>query len=128
MIISVDPDVGVPPYEQVRDQLAAAIESGQLAPEQRLPTVRQLAADLGLAVNTVARAYRELERAGLVDSRGRHGSFVAGSPEETRPEAVRVTRDFAARMRRLGVGPHEILAIVRRELDDDLAPPPISVR
>jgi DNA-binding transcriptional regulator YhcF (GntR family) len=128
MIIGLDPHAGVPPYEQVRDQLAAAIESGDLAAEQRLPTVRQLAADLGLAVNTVARAYRELELAGLVDGRGRHGSFVAGSSAKTRPEAVRATRDFAARMRQLGVGPHEILAIVRRELEDDLAPPPITVR
>jgi DNA-binding transcriptional regulator YhcF (GntR family) len=121
MIIGVDPASRVPPYEQVRDQLAAAIDSGELGIEQRLPTVRKLAADLGLAVNTVARAYRELEQAGRIESRGRRGSFVAGSYDDTRSEAVAATRDFTSRMQHLGVGPHELLAIVRRELDADLA-------
>jgi len=68
---------GPPPYEQVRDQLRRLIESGVLLPGDRVPTVRSLADDLGLAPNTVARAYRELEEAGWLVGRGRAGTFVA---------------------------------------------------
>jgi DNA-binding transcriptional regulator YhcF (GntR family) len=110
----------IAPYEQVRAQIADAIESGELAAETRLPTVRQLAGDLGLAVNTVARAYRELEMAGLVETRGRHGSFVAPLDTKTRRQAVRTTHTFVDALRRLGIGPHETLALVRRELADEL--------
>jgi DNA-binding transcriptional regulator YhcF (GntR family) len=110
----------VAPYEQVRVQIADAIESGELAVETRLPTVRQLAGDLDLAVNTVARAYRELEMAGLVETRGRHGSFVAPRDTKTRRQAVRTTHTFVDALRRMGVGPHETIALVRRELADEL--------
>jgi DNA-binding transcriptional regulator YhcF (GntR family) len=120
VIISVKPESALPPYEQVRTQIAEAIESGALAAETRLPTVRQLAGDLGLAVNTVARAYRELETEGLVETRGRHGSFVAPLDTTTRRQAVRATRTFASAMRRLGIGPQEMLALLRRELADEL--------
>jgi len=60
--ITIDDDSSLPPYEQLRSQLAFQVRSGHLAPGDRLPTVRQLAGDLGLATNTVARAYGELER------------------------------------------------------------------
>jgi DNA-binding transcriptional regulator YhcF (GntR family) len=116
VIIAVDPQLAVPPYEQVRTQLVAAIESGQLPAEQRLPTVRQLAADLGLAVNTVARAYRELETAGRVQTRGRNGTFVTGAPSELRRQGQQQTAEFAARMLQLGLKPTEIEAMLRREL------------
>jgi|SRR5215469_17782226 len=120
MIVAVDSRSPVPPFEQVRAQIAAAIESGELHAEERLPTVRQLAADLRLAVNTVARAYRELEAAGQVETRGRNGTFVAGPPSQSRRRAERITRDYAARMRDLGLSPLEILATVRRELGAEL--------
>ncbi|MEU4379061.1 GntR family transcriptional regulator, partial [Micromonospora echinofusca] len=81
MRITVDQGSAVPPYEQVRGQLAELIGTGRLAVGTRLPTVRRFAADLGLAVNTVARAYRELEAAGLLETRGRHGTFVAFGQE-----------------------------------------------
>ena len=121
LIITVDSRSPVPLFEQVRAQIAAAIESGQLPAEQRLPTVRQLAADLRLAVNTVARAYQELEAAGLVRTGGRNGTFVAGKSSEAHPEAERFAREFTARMRQIGVSPQEILAIVRRQLSSDAA-------
>ncbi len=120
MIIRMADESPIAPYEQVRAQIADAIESGELAAETRLPTVRQLAGDLGLAVNTVARAYRELEMAGLVETRGRHGSFVAPLDTKTRRQAVRTTHTFVDALRRLGIGPHETLALVRRELADEL--------
>ena len=81
MIIRVDPGSPTPPYEQIRAQVATMIEVGTLPPGTQLPPIRQLAADLGLAANTVARAYRELELEGFVTSRVRHGTTVAARPE-----------------------------------------------
>jgi DNA-binding transcriptional regulator YhcF (GntR family) len=117
MKLSVDPESPVPPFEQVRAKIAADIDAGVLAPETRLPTVRQLAADLDLAVNTVARSYRELELAGFIETRGRQGTFVAGPASGSRRSAVRAARQFARRMQELGVGEAESLAIVRREIE-----------
>jgi DNA-binding transcriptional regulator YhcF (GntR family) len=76
--ISVDADSPTAPFDQVRSQLAAMISDGRLEAGARLPTVRRLAEDLGLAANTVARAYRELESDGVITTRGRHGTFVTG--------------------------------------------------
>ncbi len=117
MDLRLVPDSPVPPFEQVRAQLAVAIESGALAPATRLPTVRALAAELGLAVNTVARAYRELELAGVIETRGRQGTFVAGTPSPARQRAVRAARDYTRRMQELGIGAAEGLAIVRHEIE-----------
>ncbi|MBA2280954.1 MAG: GntR family transcriptional regulator, partial [Acidimicrobiia bacterium] len=74
MIVTVDPSAALPPFEQVRSQLATMIRTGQLAGGTQLPPIRQLAKDLGVANGTVARAYSELERHGLVVARGRHGT------------------------------------------------------
>ncbi|CAA9369215.1 MAG: Transcriptional regulator, GntR family [uncultured Nocardioidaceae bacterium] len=76
VLISLDDDSTVPPYEQVRTQVASQVTDGRLPAGTRLPTVRQLAGDLGLAVNTVARAYRELESDGVIVTEGRRGTFV----------------------------------------------------
>jgi len=113
-VISYDPRSPVPPYEQVRGQLAREIHSGQLVPGTRLPTVRRLAGDLGLAVNTVARAYRELERDGLVATRGRNGTVVSGA-DETR--AVDAAADYAATVRSLGLPAERALEIVKGMLE-----------
>jgi DNA-binding transcriptional regulator YhcF (GntR family) len=114
-LLVLDPQSSTPPYEQVRSQIAAAIESGRLRSAARLPTVRLLASELGIAVNTVARAYRELELAGLVETRGRHGTFVAGPPSQTRQQAVQAAQAFLRRMRELGFDRAEAMAIVSRE-------------
>jgi DNA-binding transcriptional regulator YhcF (GntR family) len=114
-LVVLDHQSAVAPFEQVRAQLAAAIESGVLQPADRLPTVRALAADLGLAVNTVARSYRELELVGLVETNGRHGTFVASDTSVARRQAVIEARAFVARMRELGMGEAEMMAILRRE-------------
>ena len=76
----IDP---TPPFEQVRRQLTLLIETGQLVTGERLPSVRQLAGDLGLATGTVARAYRELESAGLVVTRRGGGTRVADRARDT---------------------------------------------
>jgi DNA-binding transcriptional regulator YhcF (GntR family) len=116
-LLTVDPDSSRPPFEQVRAQLADAIASGALGAEERLPPIRQVAADLGLAVNTVARAYRELESAGLVETRGRNGTFVVGSPTDSRRQAMERTRAHIDGMRALGISPTEMLAMLRREIE-----------
>ena len=86
----VDAADPTPPYEQLRRQLADLIGGGVLEPGTRLPPLRQLAADLGLAVGTVARSYHELEVAGLVVSRRGGGTKVAA--DATRRSAADITR------------------------------------
>ena len=87
MIIRIDTDSPVPAFEQIRSQVAAMAGSGVLAVGARLPTIRQLTRDLGVAPGTVARAYQELEREGVLVTRGRHGSFVADRTAVTGSEA-----------------------------------------
>ena len=82
MILGIDPSSPTPAYEQIRNQVVAAIADGSLRPGTRLPTVRQLAGDLGLAANTVARAFRELETEGHVATRGRNGTVVLAPRHE----------------------------------------------
>lgn len=113
-MISVDPHSPEPPFEQVRAGFERRIESGELAAGTRLPTVRGLADELGVAANTVARAYRELEQAGLIETRGRAGSFVAGAGVER--EARAAAAAYADRVRALGVDADEAVRLVRRAL------------
>lgn len=74
--VTIDPDSPIPPFEQLRNQLDRQIRGGVLAAGRQLPTVRQLATDLGLAKNTVVRAYQALERDGLVTGDRRRGTVV----------------------------------------------------
>ncbi|HEY3338569.1 MAG TPA: GntR family transcriptional regulator [Propionicimonas sp.] len=115
-LVVVDPSSPLPPFEQVRDGVASAVRTGGLAAGERLPTVRKLAADLGLASNTVARAYRELEEAGVVETRGRNGTFVAAHGSDQAMEAALATTAYAKRLRELGIGPDEAAIMVRRAL------------
>ncbi len=95
--ISVDLRSATPPYEQIRAQISALIATGTLRSGSRLPTVRSLAADLGIAAGTVARAYKELEGAGLIESRRRNGTVVAQPrPDGTRQHASPLPEAVAA--------------------------------
>jgi DNA-binding transcriptional regulator YhcF (GntR family) len=110
----VDAGSGVPPYEQVRDGIRAQVDDGALDPGFRLPPVRTLATSLGLAANTVARAYKELEAAGVVETRGRAGTFVLGRGVD---RAVRTAAaSYVATVRSVGMTDDEALAAVRRAL------------
>lgn len=111
--LRVDTTSPTPPYEQIRAQLAELIEHGALPPRERLPPLRQLAADLGLAVGTVARAYRELELAGLVVSRRGGGTRVAEGT--TPPDDLLATRatEYVTAARRLGATDDQLLDAVR---------------
>lgn len=115
--VTVDVLDPTPPYEQLRRQLADLIGSGVLSPGDRLPPVRQMAADLGLAPGTVARTYRELEQAGFVRSRRGGGTRVAATapspltPQQALEEAATAYLD---RARTLGVASADAVATVRR--------------
>jgi GntR family transcriptional regulator len=117
VIVEVDPVSPTPPYEQIRGQVATMIAAGVVAPGAQLPSIRQLAADLGIAANTVARAYRELELEGLVTSRVRHGTTVTAAPPrlskvEVRRRLAEAAHTFASVVHQLGVGPDEAGAAV----------------
>ncbi|MFJ4791109.1 GntR family transcriptional regulator [Streptomyces sp. NPDC088794] len=118
--VRVDTTSPVPPYLQIRAQLGALIVTGRLAEGDRLPTVRQLATDLGLAPGTVARAYRELEAEGLIRTRRGAGSRVAAPParptHDHASQLMALARDFTFSARVLGADTEAILAAVRDAL------------
>jgi DNA-binding transcriptional regulator YhcF (GntR family) len=112
-LVRIAADATTPPYEQVRAQIAEAAARGDLPAGTRLPPVRTLAAELGLAAATVARAYRELEQAGVVETRGRAGTVVTGGGDAARAEGARLAARFAAATRALGLRPEEAVAMVQ---------------
>lgn len=118
IVIEIDPDAIVPPYEQIRSQFAAAIIGGRLEYGERLPSIRQLAADLGLAAGTVARAYTELEADGLIAGQGRKGTVViaATSTGERRRQLSHAAAGFVQRARQLGATEDEIMDAARSAL------------
>jgi DNA-binding transcriptional regulator YhcF (GntR family) len=116
-MITVDATSPVPPFEQVRMQLAAQIADGTLVPGTRLPSVRQLADDLGLAVNTVARSYKELEAAGLVETHGRGGTVVTTGGDRARERLLTAARMYAALARDLGLSSDEAISYVGTALN-----------
>ncbi|WP_326569192.1 GntR family transcriptional regulator [Amycolatopsis rhabdoformis] len=118
--VTVDADNGVAPWRQVHDQIVRAIGTGALPVDARLPPIRQLARDLGLASGTIARVYRELEAAGWVTTARAKGTVVTGAaPQPDRPALLRAAAaDYAQRVRELGVDPHQAVDAVRAALSD----------
>ncbi|WP_435201230.1 GntR family transcriptional regulator [Janibacter sp. GS2] len=112
MELRIDARSATSPYEQLRHQIEGLIGSGGLAAGDRLPTVRQLAADLGVAPGTVARAYRELEQRGLLEGRGRAGSFVAD--DDAHHAAQAAAHAYVARIESLGLPASSALTYVER--------------
>jgi GntR family transcriptional regulator len=121
VIVEIDPDASAPPYEQLRSQIAALIVAGVLGAGASLPSIRQLARDLGIASGTVARAYRELETAGYIRGRVGQGTVVRGIPEmseHARQERLsEAARAYAAAVRELGVDIEAALTTARRQLE-----------
>ena len=131
--LTVTPQDPTPPYEQLRRQLVDLIEGGQLVAGERLPPLRQLAGDLGLAVGTVARTYRELEVAGLVRSRRGGGTRVAAGPASLSPrERARrldeLAVSFVVKVQALGATDQEIHEAVSRSLALPRHPPAGTTR
>ncbi|WP_203336464.1 GntR family transcriptional regulator [Nocardioides limicola] len=126
--LQVDVTSAVPVYEQIRSQVAAYVAVGALRPGDRLPSARDLARDLGVAVGTVQRAYRELEARDVVVSRRRTGTVVAerpvaDSPLEAGPgdtsSLVAQMRAFVAQARAAGLTDEGIQDLLRGALRTD---------
>jgi DNA-binding transcriptional regulator YhcF (GntR family) len=109
--VRVDPQASKPLFDQLRSQVIDGIRAGRLPPGTRLPTVRELAGQLGMAVNTVARAYRELESAGILETRGRFGTFVARNDPADAAMAT-AAHTYATAAKALGIDRVEALKYV----------------
>jgi GntR family transcriptional regulator len=115
-VVSLDTRDATPIYAQLERGLRAAIAAGRLHSGDQLPTVRQLAVDLRVNANTVARVYAELERAGVLETRRGVGSFVSATPAQAHPprERERRLRTFITRLladaERAGFGVDEVIA------------------
>jgi DNA-binding transcriptional regulator YhcF (GntR family) len=116
LTLVVDARSATPPFEQIRMQVIEAVRTGSLVPGDKLPTVRRLAEDLGLAPNTVARSYRALEQDEVIETRGRLGSFVAATGDASHRQVQLAAVVYADRAKSLGVTADEALAIVRAAL------------
>jgi DNA-binding transcriptional regulator YhcF (GntR family) len=109
--VLVDPRAAKPLFDQLRMQIIDGIRDGKLPPGTRLPTVRELAGQMNLAVNTVARAYRELESAGMLETRGRFGTFVARvDPADT--AMATAAHAYVSAARALGIGRAEAMRYI----------------
>lgn len=111
----------LPPYRQIRAGISGAIAGGELSAGTRLPAVRTLAKQLGTAPGTVARAYRDLEMSGLLDTRGRHGTYVADPVDERsrhRRELAALAADYAAAASRWAIPPAEAVGLVEQAMGD----------
>ncbi len=114
----IEPRVDDPPFEQLRRQIATRISRGELTAGTRLPTVRELAGRLGLAVNTVARTYKALEADGVVVTEGRRGTFVRPGGASASNEALDAADTYATTSRRLGLSLAEAQRLVERSWRD----------
>jgi GntR family transcriptional regulator len=113
--LTLDTASGVPIYRQVIDWVRVCVAGGELAPGEQLPTVRQLAVDLNVNYNTVARAYLDLERMGTVHTLRGKGTFIADRPvshdEVVRAAKLReIVTEFLSKAAEFGFSPQEILA------------------
>ncbi|MFD5429040.1 GntR family transcriptional regulator [Streptomyces sp. NPDC127084] len=104
------------PYEQLRAQISEQARSGALPVGYKLPTVRGLAEELGLAPNTVAKAYRALEGDGVIETRGRHGTFIAAAGAAAERHAAVAAQAYADEVRRLGLTRSDAASAVEEAL------------
>lgn len=114
---SPDPADDTPPYRQLRRRIAADIAAGELAVGEKLPSVRALATTLGMAPNTVAKVYKELEADGLVRTAGRAGTVVTGAGAKAPVGVLRSAERLATEARRAGMSEDAVLAVTRAALN-----------
>jgi GntR family transcriptional regulator len=120
LILTIDRALEDPVYQQVADQVRQLVASGELVPGTALPSVRQLARDLGVNLNTIARAYRLLEGEGFLDIHDRSGVTVSAPAREiehsARSKLLDEMRATLARLRQAGMTTEELLSVVQREV------------
>lgn len=129
MLIRIEPADERPLYQQIVDEVRRALVLGTVAPEDPLPSVRALAAELRVNPNTVQQAYRELERAGIVYTRRGQGTFVAAPGGGEREQLLHDVAERALRdARRYGIEPEELAEAILRAADLDPSTPSTGVR
>ena len=122
MKLHIEPESKVPIYIQVEEQIRSLIAAGQLQPGDQLPTIRELAADLRVNYNTIARIYLDLDRDGVITTQRGRGTFVAGVPDEEQMARMRqgklqvIVRSALDEARTLGYAPGEITEVFEEEL------------
>jgi GntR family transcriptional regulator len=122
MKIKIDPDSSVPIYVQIEDSIHSFIAAGQLQPGEQLPTIRELAADIRVNLNTVARAYFELDREGVISTQRGKGTFVTGVLDKDQIERKRqrllhsIIETALEEVRNLGYSPAEIKKAFQEEM------------
>jgi len=122
MRLQIDSESKVPIYIQAEDQIRSLIAAGQLRPGDQLPTIRELAAELRVNYNTIARIYLDLDRDGVISTQRGRGTFVAGVPDEGQMAQVRrekldaIVRSALDEAHTLGYTPAEITAAFEEEL------------
>ena len=112
IVLALDPDSTEPPFRQLKGQIVEAIRRGTLTPGTRMPAIRTLATDVGVAARTAAKVYSELEEAGMLEGRGRSGTFVT-APDLTSAVLTRAAEEFAERAAGSGFTLNEAIAAVR---------------
>lgn len=123
-MITLEAASPIPPFEQIRSQVADLIRTGHLADNQRLPTVRQLAADLRVAPGTVARAYTALEQQGLIHTRRSRGTTVIAPATAPPPDARTAAATYAHTLHSLGLSLDEALTLLRTTWESPSTPQP----
>jgi GntR family transcriptional regulator len=122
MNLMIEPTSKVPIYVQVEEQIRSLVAAGQLQPGAQLPTIRELATDLRVNYNTIARAYLDLDREGIITTQQGRGTFVAGVPDAGQMARVRqgkleaIVRVALDEARTLGYTPDEIGAVFEEGL------------
>lgn len=122
MKLHIEPGSKAPIYIQVEEQIRSLIAAGQLKPGDQLPTIRELAADLRVNYNTIARVYLDLDRDGIISTQRGRGTFVAGTPNAEQMARVRrgklqaIVHSALDEARTLGYAPSEIAGVFEEEL------------
>ena len=123
MDIKIDFRSGQPIYIQIVEQIRHMVGSGELKQGDQLPTVRQLAAELRVNFNTVARAYRLLDEMGLISTQKGRGTFIWEKPSEASLQLLRqeelssLTKRYISQLERLGINPQQALLAVADEIE-----------
>ncbi len=116
MHIDIDHNSSTAPFDQLRLEIIEQVHSGRLIAGTKIPTIRALAVEVGLAPNTVAKAYRELGEQGVIETRGKQGTFIAAGADPIRAGAEKAATGYVQELRHVGVSDEEILGFVQSAL------------